>query len=122
MMERIAVVDGAYSSGNVSDIYAAIAYEKLEDRAGASFRPTVYDAITQVAMRLRQPGARDRGATGVREAQNFLEAVDGTDQGTDLLNSFNGSGFTNTYYSTLEEARKDPKWSAFEQAMKPKSI
>ena len=122
MMNRIAVVDGAYSSGNVSDIYAAIAYEKLEDRAGASFRPTVYDAITQVAMRLRQPGARDRGATGVREAQNFLEAVDGTDQGTDLLNSFNGSGFTNTYYSTLEEARKDPKWSAFEQAMKPKSI
>lgn len=122
MMERIAVVDGAYSSGNVSDIYAAIAYEKLEDRAGASFRPTVFDVITEAAMRLRQPGARDRSATGVQEAQNFLEAVDGTDQGTELLNSFNGSGFTNTYYSNLEEARKDPKWSAFEQAMKPKSI
>ena len=121
MMERIAVVDGAYSSGNVSDVYAAIAYEKLEDRAGASFRPTVFDVITEAAMRLRQPGARDRSATGVTGATTLLEAQPGTPEADQLLNNFNKSGFTNNYYTKLEEAKKDPNWSSFEQAMKPKA-
>lgn len=122
MMERIAVVDGAYSSGNVSDVYAAIAYEKLEDRAGASFRPTVFDVITEAAMRLRQPGARDRSATGVKGATTFLEAQPGTPEGDRLLNSFNRSPYAdNNYYTSLEEAKKDPNWSSFEQAMKPKA-
>ena len=120
MMERIAVVDGAYSSGNVSDVYAAIAYEKLEDRAGASFRPTVFDVITEAAMRLRQPGARDRSATGVKGATTFLEAQPGTPEGDRLLNSFNRSPYAGNFYTSLEEAKKDPQWSSFEQAMKPK--
>lgn len=118
MMERIAVVDGAYSSGNVSDVYAAIAYEKLEDRAGASFRPTVFDVITEAAMRLRQPGARDRSATGITNAKSYVEAEKDTPDGISLLEGFNG--FQGTYYTDLDEAKKDDKWSSYVAGLAPR--
>lgn len=118
MMERIAVVDGAYSSGNVSDVYAAIAYEKLEDRAGASFRPTVFDVVTEAAMRLRQPGARDRSATGVTGAKSYVEAEADTPEGKSLLEGFNA--YQGTYYTDLDEAKKDDKWSSYVAGLAPR--
>ena len=118
MMDRIETVDGAYASENVSDVYAAIAFEKLESKAGASFRPTVFDVVAEAALRLRQPGARDRSATGVTGAKSFVEAEADTPEGERLLEGFNA--FQGTYYTDLDEAKKDDNWSSYVAGLAPR--
>jgi hypothetical protein len=114
MMTRIKIIDGAYASNNVADVYAAVQYEAMEGRAGDAFRPTVYDIITETAAMLRQQGARDR-STGI--STNLGEIQPGSQEEKNILNSF--SVFTGNIYLTIDEARQDPDWADYERRMNP---
>jgi hypothetical protein len=114
MMTRIKIIDGAYASNNVADVYAAVQYEAMEGRAGDAFRPTVYDIITETAAMLRQQGARDRSA-GI--STNLGEIQPGSQEEKNILNSF--SVFTGNMYLSIDEARQDPDWADYERRMNP---
>lgn len=117
MMTRIKIVDGAYASSNVSDVYAAMQYERMEGLAGDAFRPTVYDIVTEAASKLQQAGARDRGATGISTDLGSIQP--GSAQEASILDSFSLYHPDGIPFTTLEEAKKDENWPAFERAMKP---
>lgn len=115
MMTRIKIIDGAYNSSNVADVYAAVQYEAMEAKAGNAFRPTVYDIVTDVAAKLRQDGARDRSQSGI--STNLGEIEPGSQEEKNILNSF--SVFSGNIYLNIDEARQDPDWADYERRMNP---